>query len=260
VAYTVGPGLVGALLVGVAVGRSLAYGWGIPAIGVHHMEAHLLAPMLEDNAPDFPFLALLVSGGHTQLVQVNQPGDYCLLGESIDDAAGEAFDKTAKLLGLAYPGGPALSALAEKGKSGRFKFPRPMIDRPGLDFSFSGLKTHAVNTFKQAGDDPQTKADIALAFVDAVVDTLAIKCRRAMEQTRLSTLVAAGGVSANKQLRQRLDKLVKELNGEVFYPRPEFCTDNGAMIAYAGYIKLKNGEGEPLAFEARPRWPLGEPI
>jgi N6-L-threonylcarbamoyladenine synthase len=260
VAYTAGPGLVGALLVGVAIGRSLAYGWGIPAIGVHHMEAHLLAPMLEDIAPDFPFLALLVSGGHTQLVQVNQPGNYLLLGESIDDAVGEAFDKTAKLLGLPYPGGPALSVLAEKGKSGRFKFPRPMIDRPGLDFSFSGLKTHAVNTFKQAGDDLQTKADIAREFVDAVVDTLAIKSRRAMEQTKLSTLVAAGGVSANKQLRQRLNKLAQELNGEVFFPRLEFCTDNGAMIAYAGYIKLNNGQKEPLAFGAKPRWPLSEPI
>jgi len=258
IAYTSGPGLVGALLVGVAVGRSLAYAWDIPAVGIHHMEAHLLAPMLEDNAPSYPFLALLVSGGHTQIMQVDGPGQYVLLGESVDDAAGEAFDKTAKLLGLGYPGGPAISALAESGNPGRFTFPRPMTDRPGLDFSFSGLKTHAVNTIRDAPANEQTRADIARAFVDAAVDTLAIKCRRAMEQTNIYTLVAAGGVSANKQLRQRLTEMVKEMGGNVFYPRPDFCTDNGAMIAYAGYLHLAAGRNEPLSFAAYPRWALAD--
>ncbi len=258
VAYTAGPGLIGALLVGVAVGRSLAYGWGVPAVAVHHMEAHLLAPMLEPDIPEFPFLALLVSGGHTQLVQVNRPGDYQLLGESLDDAAGEAFDKTAKLLGLGYPGGPALSALAAKGKPGRYDFPRPMTDRPGLDFSFSGLKTHAVNTIRNEGDDPETQADIARAFVEAVVDTLFIKCRRAIEETGINRLVAAGGVSANIQLREKLKNLARQKSGKVYFPRPEFCTDNGAMIAYAGYLRLQRGETEPLSFVAYPRWPMME--
>jgi len=258
IAYTAGPGLIGALLVGVAVGRSLAYGWGIPAVAVHHMEAHLLAPMLEANPPRFPFIALLVSGGHTQLVQVNRPGDYVMLGESLDDAAGEAFDKTAKLLGLGYPGGPALSALADKGKPGRFEFPRPMTGRPGLDFSFSGLKTHAVNTIHREDDNQQTHADIARAFVDAVVDTLTIKCRRAMEETGINTLIAAGGVSANRQLREQLHGLTKKMGGRVYFPRPEFCTDNGAMIAYAGCLKLQAGKTEPLSFYARPRWPMME--
>lgn len=258
IAYTAGPGLIGALLVGVAVGRGLAYGWGIPAVAVHHMEAHLLAPLLEDPAPAFPFIALLVSGGHTQLVQVNRPGDYVMLGESLDDAAGEAFDKTAKLLGLGYPGGPVLSALAEQGRAGRFHFPRPMTDRPGLDFSFSGLKTHAVNTLRAGPDDAQTRADIARAFVDAVVDTLIIKCRRAMEETGLNVLVAAGGVSANRQLRTELNKLAADTGGAVYFPRLEFCTDNGAMIAYAGSLKLQAGQAEPLSFYARPRWPMAE--
>jgi len=258
IAYTAGPGLIGALLVGVAVGRSLAYGWGIPALAVHHMEAHLLAPMLEKNPPVFPFIALLVSGGHTQLVQVNQPGDYVMLGESLDDAAGEAFDKTAKLLGLGYPGGPALSALADKGKPGRFEFPRPMTDRPGLDFSFSGLKTHAVNTIHREDTSEQTQADIARAFVDAVVDTLTIKCRRAMEETGINTLIAAGGVSANRQLREKLNSLAEEMGGQVYFPRLEFCTDNGAMIAYTGCLKLQTGKHEPLSFYARPRWPMME--
>lgn len=257
IAYASGPGLVGALLVGVAVGRSLAYAWNIPAVGIHHMEAHLLAPMLEPQAPDYPFLALLVSGGHTQLMQVDAPGQYVLLGESLDDAAGEAFDKTAKLLGLGYPGGPAVSALAERGNPGRFSFPRPMTDRPGLDFSFSGLKTHTVQVLKQAGDDDQTRADIARAFVDATVETLAIKCRRAMEQTNIFTLVAAGGVSANRQLRQKLAEVAAETGGKVYYPRPQFCTDNGAMIAYAGYLHLRQGKAEPLSFAAYPRWELG---
>lgn len=258
IAYTAGPGLIGALLVGVAAGRSLAYGWGVPAVAVHHMEAHLLAPMLEKNPPAFPFIALLVSGGHTQLVQVNQPGEYVMLGESLDDAAGEAFDKTAKLLGLGYPGGPALSALADKGKPGRFEFPRPMTDRPGLDFSFSGLKTHAVNTIHREDDSQQTHADIARAFVDAVVDTLVIKCHRAMNETGINTLIAAGGVSANRQLREKLNKLAGEMGGQVYFPRPEFCTDNGAMIAYAGCLKLQAGSTEPLSFYARPRWPMME--
>jgi N6-L-threonylcarbamoyladenine synthase len=258
IAYTAGPGLIGALLVGVAAGRSLAYGWRVPAVAVHHMEAHLLAPMLEKNPPAFPFIALLVSGGHTQLVQVNQPGEYVMLGESLDDAAGEAFDKTAKLLGLGYPGGPALSALADKGKPGRFEFPRPMTDRPGLDFSFSGLKTHAVNTIHREDDSQQTHADIARAFVDAVVDTLVIKCHRAMNETGINTLIAAGGVSANRQLREKLNKLAGEMGGQVYFPRPEFCTDNGAMIAYAGCLKLQAGSTEPLSFYARPRWPMME--
>ena len=258
VAYTAGPGLIGALLVGVSTGRSLAYGWNIPAVAVHHMEGHLLAPMLEEQAPEFPFIALLVSGGHTMLVKVEGVGSYEILGESLDDAAGEAFDKTAKLLGLAYPGGPALSALAEKGDSKRFRFPRPMTDRPGLDFSFSGLKTFAVNTYKKEGDDDQTKADIASAFVEAVVDTLGIKCKRAIQQTGIKTLVAAGGVSANTQLRKRLREVCDKEGAEVFYPRPEFCTDNGAMIAYAGALRLQAGAGEPLGFEGRARWPLSE--
>jgi len=256
IAYTSGPGLIGALLTGAAVGRSLAYAWGVPAVGIHHMEAHLLAPMLETEAPVCPFLALLVSGGHTQIIQVDSPGNYRLLGESVDDAAGEAFDKTAKLLGLGYPGGPAISALAESGNPSRFTFPRPMTDRPGLDFSFSGLKTAAVNALKQVGNDEQSHADIARAFVDAAVDTLVIKCRRAMQMTKIENMVAAGGVSANIQLRRALADMTAAIGGKVFYPRPEFCTDNGAMIAYAGYLRLKNGESEPLSFLAHPRWAL----
>lgn len=258
VAYTTGPGLAGALLVGAMIARSLAYAWNVPALGVHHMEGHLLAPMLEERVPEFPFLALLVSGGHTQLIQVNGIGDYQLLGESIDDAAGEAFDKTAKLLGLDYPGGAALSRLAEQGNPNRFVFPRPMTDRPGLDFSFSGLKTFAANTVAQYSQDQQTRCDIAYAFQAAVVDTLAIKCQRALTQTGLKRLVIAGGVSANKQLRQRLAALMKKLGGEVFYPAPQFCTDNGAMIAYAGFLRLKAGEQTGLAVEVRPRWKMSD--
>ena len=263
VAYTSGPGLVGALLVGSTVARSLAYAWNIPAIGVHHMEGHLLAPMLEENPPNFPFVALLVSGGHTQLVRVDGVGRYELLGESIDDAAGEAFDKTAKLLGLDYPGGAALARLALKGTPNRFAFPRPMTDRPGLDFSFSGLKTFAANTLHQVMQEEgelteQSKADIAYAFQEAVVDTLAIKCKRALKQTGLKRLVIAGGVSANKQLRQTLAELMQQLGGEVFYPQPQFCTDNGAMIAYAGFLRLKQGQQQDLAIEVRPRWAMTE--
>ena len=263
IAYTSGPGLVGALLVGSTVARSLAYAWNIPAIGVHHMEGHLLAPMLEENPPHFPFVALLVSGGHTQLVRVDSVGRYELLGESIDDAAGEAFDKTAKLLGLDYPGGAALARLALKGTPNRFAFPRPMTDRPGLDFSFSGLKTFAANTLHQVMQEEgelteQSKADIAYAFQEAVVDTLAIKCKRALKQTGLKRLVIAGGVSANKQLRQTLAELMQQLEGEVFYPQPQFCTDNGAMIAYAGFLRLKQGQQQDLAIEVRPRWAMTE--
>ena len=263
VAYTCGPGLVGALLVGSTVARSLAYAWNVPAIGIHHMEGHLLAPMLEENPPHFPFVALLVSGGHTQLVRVDGVGRYELLGESIDDAAGEAFDKTAKLLGLDYPGGAALARLASNGTPNRFAFPRPMTDRPGLDFSFSGLKTFAANTLhqviKEEGElTEQSKADIAYAFQEAVVDTLAIKCKRALKQTGLKRLVIAGGVSANKQLRQTLAELTQQLGGQVFYPQPQFCTDNGAMIAYAGFLRLKQGQQQDLAIEVRPRWAMTE--
>lgn len=257
VAYTAGPGLAGALLVGASVGRSLAYAWGAPAVGVHHMEAHLLAVMLEEERPDYPFLALLVSGGHTQLVEVRALGDYAMLGESLDDAAGEAFDKTAKLLGLGYPGGPRLSALALQGRAAGPVFPRPMTDRPGLDFSFSGLKTAVALAVKELdSDDEQARADLARAFVEAVVDTLAIKCERAMEQTGINRLAAAGGVSANKQLRARLREMAARRGGRIFYPRPEYCTDNGAMIAYAGCAKLQAGQRDPLSFAARPRWPL----
>jgi len=263
VAYTAGPGLVGALLVGCSIGRSLAYGWNLPAVPVHHMEGHLLAPMLEDNVPAFPFVALLVSGGHTMLVRVDGIGQYQVLGESVDDAAGEAFDKTAKLLGLDYPGGPVLAKMAEKGTAGRFKFPRPMTNKPGLDFSFSGLKTFAANTVYSeiteelsAEEKAQTQADIAYAFQEAVIDTIAIKCRRALDQTGLNRLVIAGGVSANTELRAKLKQVMDKFKGEVFYPRAEFCTDNGAMIAYAGLQRLKAGGQDELTFQAKPRWPL----
>ena len=256
VAYTSGPGLAGALLVGAGIARSLAYGWDIPAVAVHHMEGHLLAPMLEENPPEFPFVALLVSGGHTMLVQVEGIGKYQLLGDSLDDAAGEAFDKTAKMLGLAYPGGPAVAKLAEEGEVGKYKFPRPMCDRPGLDFSFSGLKTFTLNTMNKSDKSEQTKADIACAFETAVVETLAIKCRRALQQTNSTRLVIAGGVSANTRLRQRLEEMVKKENAKVYYPRLEFCTDNGAMIAFAGCQRLVAGEHENLEFHAKPRWDL----
>ena len=258
VAYTAGPGLVGALLVGATIGRALAFAWKVPAVPVHHMEGHLLAPMLEENPPEFPFVALLVSGGHTQLISVTGVGEYELLGESIDDAAGEAFDKTAKLLGLDYPGGPMLSKMAQQGTAGRFTFPRPMTDRPGLDFSFSGLKTFAANTIRANPDDAQTRADIARAFEDAVVDTLSIKCKRALDQTSFQRLVIAGGVSANRTLREQMAIMMQKRGGEVFYARPEFCTDNGAMIAYAGMVRLKGGTRGELSVSVRPRWPLSE--
>ncbi|MFB6326614.1 tRNA (adenosine(37)-N6)-threonylcarbamoyltransferase complex transferase subunit TsaD [Pantoea deleyi] len=258
VAYTAGPGLVGALLVGATIGRALAFAWKVPAVPVHHMEGHLLAPMLEENPPEFPFVALLVSGGHTQLIGVTGVGEYELLGESIDDAAGEAFDKTAKLLGLDYPGGPMLSKMAQQGTAGRFTFPRPMTDRPGLDFSFSGLKTFAANTIRANPDDEQTRADIARAFEDAVVDTLSIKCKRALDQTGFKRLVIAGGVSANRTLREQMAVMMQKRGGEVFYARPAFCTDNGAMIAYAGMVRLKGGTRGELSVSVRPRWPLAE--
>lgn len=260
VAYTAGPGLIGALLVGASVGRSLAMGWGIPAIGVHHMEGHLLAPMLEEEPPKFPFVALLVSGGHTQLVRVEGIGRYELLGESLDDAAGEAFDKVGKMLGLPYPGGPHVAKLALQGEADRFKFPRPMTNRPGLDFSFSGLKTFVRNTIaeqEEAGQlDEQTRADIAWAFEDAVVSTLAIKCRRALEHTGLQTLIIAGGVSANQRLREVLEANLEKVNGRLFYAKPSLCTDNGAMIAYAGCQRLLAGQVEDLSIHAQPRWNL----
>jgi N6-L-threonylcarbamoyladenine synthase len=258
VAYTAGPGLVGALLVGATAGRCLAWTWGVPAIGIHHMEGHLLAPMLEADPPGFPFLALLVSGGHTLLVEVDGIGAYRVLGDSIDDAVGEAFDKTATVLGLSYPGGPALAALALQGDPGRFTFPRPMTNRPGLDFSFSGLKTFALNTWRESDQTDRDRADIARAFEDAVVDTMAIKCRRALAQTGLQTLVIAGGVGANVRLRARLGELMAKEGGRVCYPRPAFCTDNGAMIAYAGYRRLQAGQHESLSIKATPRWSLEE--
>ena len=258
VAYTAGPGLVGALLVGTAFGRSLAWAWGVPALGVHHMEGHLLAPMLEPDPPAFPFLALLVSGGHTQLVKVEEVGAYEVLGESVDDAAGEAFDKVATLLGLPYPGGPALAALARNGDPGRFRFPRPMTDRPGLDFSFSGLKTFTLNTLADGQRDERFLADVARAFEEAVVDTLVIKCRRALRTTGLPALVVSGGVGANRRLRAALAGMARREGATVSYPRPELCTDNGAMIAYAGCCRLLRGAGEPRRFDARARWGLEE--
>lgn len=261
IAYTAGPGLAGALLVGAGTGRALAFSLGVPAVAVHHMEAHLLAPMLEPEGPSFPFVALLVSGGHTQLVGVSGFGRYELLGESLDDAAGEAFDKTASLLDLGYPGGPALAALAEEGDAGRaaaYGFPRPMTDRPGLDFSFSGLKTFALNTLSEAATDRQTRADIARAFEEAVVATLIIKCRRALQQTGFGSLVIAGGVGANRRLRAAAREMGDALGASVFYPRIEFCTDNAAMVAYVGALRLEAGERAGLSFAARPRWPLTE--
>jgi N6-L-threonylcarbamoyladenine synthase len=266
VAYTAGPGLIGALMSGACVGRSMAWALGVPAVEVHHMEGHLLAPMLEENPPEFPFVALLVSGGHTLLAHVTGIGQYELLGQSLDDAAGEAFDKTAKMLGLGYPGGPVLAKLAEKGDAGVYKFPRPMTDRPGLEFSFSGLKTFALNTWHDLQAEceghveklEQGQANIARAFEEAVVDTLSIKCKRALKQTHCKRLVIAGGVGANQHLRQQLAKMVKNEGGELYYPRIEFCTDNGAMIAYVGCLRLMAGESKELSIDARARWPMDE--
>lgn len=271
IAYTRGPGLAGALMVGAAIANALALALDIPMIGVHHMEGHLLAPMLEDQPPAFPFVGLLVSGGHTQLVKVAAIGEYEILGESVDDAAGEAFDKAAKMLGLDYPGGPRVARLAEYARKELqgtpYRFPRPMTDRPGLDFSFSGLKTFTLNTIhdlqaRQSTLTEEDKARIALAFEEAVVDTLRIKCKRALEQTGLKRLVIAGGVSANSHLRETLEKTLQGLGASVFYARPEFCTDNGAMIAYAGAQRLAAGQRSAEAFSVKPRWPMDslEPI
>lgn len=260
VAYTAGPGLVGALLVGAGVARSMAWALDVPAIGVHHMEGHLLAPLLEDDPdrgrPEPPFVALLVSGGHTQLVHVEAIGRYRLLGETLDDAAGEAFDKTAKLMGLPYPGGPQLAALAEQGRPGVFRFARPMTDRPGLDFSFSGLKTQVLLAWKDSDQGDEVRADIARGFEDAVVDTLSIKCERALEAAGCDTLVVAGGVGANKRLRAKLDEMTRKRGGRVSFPRPQFCTDNGAMIAYAGALRLAAGQHGDLAVRVTPRWDM----
>jgi N6-L-threonylcarbamoyladenine synthase len=258
VAYTKGPGLVGALMIGAMLGRSLGFAWQVPTVGVHHLEGHLLAPFLEAEPPQFPFLALLVSGGHTELVKVAELGRYEIIGDTLDDAVGEAFDKTAKLIGLGYPGGAALARLAEQGNPKRFHFPRPMIDRPGLDFSFSGLKTFALNTVQQHGLDGQTKADVARAFQDAVVDTLIIKCRRAFKETGYRRLVVAGGVGANTALRQGLRAMCDHYHASLYFPRHEFCTDNGAMIAYVGCQRLLAGEREALMVEVHPRWPLNQ--
>jgi N6-L-threonylcarbamoyladenine synthase len=260
IAYTRGPGLMGALLSGAAVARSLAFAWQLPAVGVHHMEGHLLAPMLEDTQPEFPFICLLVSGGHSMIIRVDGIGRYRLLGDTLDDAAGEAFDKTAKMLGLGYPGGPEVSKRALQGVSDRYKFPRPMVDRPGLDMSFSGLKTYTLNTWLKAKDKndatEQTQADICRAFEMAVADTLRIKCKRALEQEGLNRLVVSGGVSANREIREQLTALMDKRRGEVFFPRLEFCTDNGAMIAYAGSKRLATGQSDGLNFACQPRWDL----
>ena len=258
VAYTSGPGLVGALLVGAAVARSLAYALDVPCLGVHHMEGHLLAPLLEPDPPDFPFVALMVSGGHTLLAKVDGLGRYEILGSTLDDAAGEAFDKTAKQLGLPYPGGPQLAALAERGRAGVFRFPRPLTERPGLDFSFSGLKTAVIVALRDRVLDEQTRADAALAFEDAVADTLIVKCERALEQTGAQTLVVAGGVGANRRLREGMRALGQRLGVRVAYPRPEFCTDNAAMIALLGCLRLGAGQHDDLAIRVRARWPMSE--
>jgi N6-L-threonylcarbamoyladenine synthase len=256
VAFTAGPGLIGALLVGAAAGRALAWALDVPAIGVHHMEGHLLAPLMETNPPKPPFVALLVSGGHTQLVLVKAIGDYQLLGETLDDAAGEAFDKTAKTMGLPYPGGPELAKLAETGTPGKYKFSRPMTDRPGLDFSFSGLKTQVLLAWQKSDKSETTRADIARGFEDAVVDTLAIKCERALHQCDTHHLVVAGGVGANTRLRAKLAKTCEKMRGQVYFPRPEFCTDNGAMIAFAGALRLQAGQVETSAITVQARWDM----
>jgi N6-L-threonylcarbamoyladenine synthase len=259
IAYTQGPGLGGALLVGASVANALAYALDIPTIGIHHLEGHLLSPLLSDPAPEFPFVALLVSGGHTQLMRVDGVGQYTLLGETVDDAAGEAFDKSAKLLGLGYPGGPALAKLAASGRPGTYKLPRPMQHSGDLDFSFSGLKTAVLTLVKQSNDAGQTKADIACAVQEAIVDVLASKASAALEHTGLDQLVVAGGVGANRLLRERLNKDISRRGGKVFYPDLEFCTDNGAMIAFAGALRLGQQQGnKDYRFNVKPRWNLSE--
>ena len=256
VAYTAGPGLVGALLVGASCARALAWALEVPAIGVHHMEGHLLAPLLEPDPPQPPFVALLVSGGHSMLIEVSGIGRYRLLGDTLDDAAGEAFDKTAKLMGLDYPGGPALAKLAESGTSGRYKFARPMTDRPGLDFSFSGLKTQVLLAYQAHKHEPNAKADIARGFEEAIVDTLTIKCRRALQATGAKRLVIAGGVGANRRLRAQLAAAAEREGFRVYFPRLEFCTDNGAMIALAGALRLQAGLHDGPEIKVAPRWDL----
>jgi N6-L-threonylcarbamoyladenine synthase len=257
VAYTSGPGLMGALMVGAGFARSLAWAINKPAIAVHHMEAHLLAPLIENISPKLPYVALLVSGGHTLLVRIDAIGCYHILGESMDDAVGEAFDKAAQMLGLPYPGGPQIEKLAQYGHPHRFNFPRPMTDRPGLDFSFSGIKTHVLNTLKELPVvNEQTRADVACAFEDAIVDTLRIKALRALEQNGAETLIVAGGVGANKKLRQQLKDKLTQQGLKVFYPAPELCTDNAAMIAQIGLLRLQQGAFEPLEIKVRPRWSL----
>jgi len=257
IAYTRGPGLIGALMVGANLARGLAWALDKPVVGVHHMEGHLLAPMLSAEQPELPFVALLVSGGHTLLVDVKALGDYRILGESLDDAVGEAFDKTAKLMGLPYPGGPQLAALADSVAQSRFEFPRPMTNRPGLDFSFSGLKTAALNIVRQHEPlDDKLRAEIAFAFQQAVVDTLRIKCKRALDETGYQSLVIAGGVGANRRLREVLEKLGKAQNTRVYFPALEYCTDNGAMIAYAGALRLLRGQTDDLAGDVLARWSL----
>jgi N6-L-threonylcarbamoyladenine synthase len=259
IAYTQGPGLGGALLVGASIASALAYALDIPTIGIHHLEGHLLSPLLSDPAPEFPFVALLVSGGHTQLMRVDGVGRYTLLGETLDDAAGEAFDKSAQLLGLGYPGGPALAKLASLGRPGLYKLPRPMLHSGDLEFSFSGLKTAVLTLVKQSGNDEQTRADIACAVQEAIVDVLAHKARAALAQTGLSQLVVAGGVGANQLLRNRLTEAVGKRGGKVFYPELEFCTDNGAMIAFAGALRFKQQQGKKdYRFNVKPRWNLAE--
>ena len=256
IAYTAGPGLVGALLVGAGTARALAWALEVPAVAVHHMEGHLLAPLMEDDPPAPPFVALLVSGGHSLLVEVKAIGQYTILGDTLDDAAGEAFDKTAKLMGLPYPGGPALARLAEQGRPGVFRFSRPMTDRPGLDFSFSGLKTQVLLAWQKSDQSEQTRADIARGFEEAIVDTLLIKCRRALEATGTSRLVIAGGVGANRRLRADLAAAGEKDGFRTYFPRLQFCTDNGAMIALAGAIRLASGQQQDETVQVRPRWDL----
>ncbi|MGB1342542.1 MAG: tRNA (adenosine(37)-N6)-threonylcarbamoyltransferase complex transferase subunit TsaD [Pseudomonadales bacterium] len=259
IAYTEGPGLIGALLVGASIAKSLALAWNIPAIGIHHMEGHLMSTQLTSDPPKYPFVALLVSGGHTQLMACEAPGAYEILGESVDDAAGEAFDKVAKMLGLGYPGGPAVAKLATQGRPNQYQFPRPLTKKPGLNFSFSGLKTHTMNTLRKLPHcSNQDRADVALAFEEAVVETIQIKCARALEKTGYSTLVLAGGVSANARLRKALDLLSQERHVNINYPELRFCTDNGAMIAIAGFLRKAQWSNCDHTIVARPRWPMNE--
>ena len=259
IAYTQGPGLVGALLVGSTFAKALSYAWQIPILGIHHMEGHLLAALLDKPALQFPFIALLISGGHSLLIKVQKLGDYKVLGDTLDDAVGEAFDKTAKLLHMTYPGGPEIEKLAKQGNPERYKFPRPLTEIQNLDFSFSGLKTFASNTFKNSKQDDYTKADIARAFQDAVIETLSIKCQWALSQTKLTRVIVAGGVCANQTLRLALKKTIELQNATIYYPRPELCTDNGAMIAYAGFLRLKQGQRDlDLKVRVFPRWSISD--